>query len=162
MKKTIFSVQAKMRSEVFCWKVVRRRGKWTPPQPTTVTMWPESMRNSSKVLCITTTAILLRYAFYFHLHHQPTHCLLVLPRQSIYHQPPIHHRIFFCLLSIVWKSPFYQTQQPCWWINYVHTYQPTHCTIGWFHQILEGSPSGLLLKLSTFSACLWSLIQDRQ
>ena len=123
-EKDIFFVQAKMRSEVFCWKVARRRGRWTPPQPTTVTMWPESMRNSSKVLCITTTAILLRYAFCIFAcitSPHPSHCLLVLPRQSINHKPPIHHRIFFCLLSIVWKSPFYQTQRPYRWINYVHT-----------------------------------------
>ena len=90
MKKTFF-VQAKMRSEVFCWKVVRRRGRWTPPQPTTVTMWPESMRNSSKVLCITTTAILLRYAFYYRLYHQPTpHPLLVGLAETVNLSPTPH------------------------------------------------------------------------
>ena len=118
MKKTFF-VQAKMRSEVFCWKVGRRRERWTPPQPTTVTMWPGSMRNSSKVLCITTTAILLRY-FTSPAHTPPTACWSCRDSQFITN-PPFITEFFFCLLSIVWKSPFYQTQQPYRWINYVHT-----------------------------------------
>ena len=32
---------------------------------------------------------------YYRLYHQPTHCLLVLPRQSIYHQPPHSSQNFF-------------------------------------------------------------------
>ena len=87
-EKDFFFVQAKMRSEVFCWKVGRRRERWMPPQPTTVTMWPESMRNSSKVLCITTTAILLRYAFYY---RQPTpHPLLVGLAETVNLSPTPH------------------------------------------------------------------------
>ena len=74
-------------------------------------------------------------------HH--THCLLVLPRQSIYHQPPIHHRIFFlsafnCVKVTLLSNPATIS------LNQLCAYQPTHCTIGWFHQILEGSLSGLL------------------
>ena len=130
-EKDIFSVQAKMRSEVFCWKVVRRRGKWTPPQPTTVTMWPESMRNSSKVLCITTTAILLRYAFYFHLYHQPTpHPLLVGLAETVNLSPTPHSSQNFFLSAFNCVKVTLLSNPATISLNQLCACQPTHCRIG--------------------------------
>ena len=129
-EKDFFFVQAKMRSEVFCWKVGRRRGRWTPPQPTTVTMWPGSMRNSSKVLCITTTAILLRYAFCIIacITSPPTACWSCRDSQFITN-PPIHHRIFFlsafnCVKVTLLSNPATIS------LNQLCACQPTHCRIG--------------------------------
>ena len=66
---------------------------------------------------------------YYRLYHQPTHCLLVLPRQSIYHQPPIHHRIFFlsafnCVKVTLLSNPATIS------LNQLCACQPTHCRIG--------------------------------
>ena len=129
MKKTIFSVQAKMRSEVFCWKVVRRRGKWTPPQPTTVTMWPESMRNSSKVLCITTTAILLRYAFCY---RQPTpHPLLVGLAETVNLSPTPHSSQNFFLSAFNCVKVTLLSNPATISLNQLCAYLPTNSLHNW-------------------------------
>ena len=60
----------------------------------------------------------------------PTHCLLVLPRQSIYHQPPIHHRIFFlyafnCVKVTLLSNPATMS------LNQLCAYLPTNSLHNW-------------------------------